>query len=56
MTSGERDFRQAVELAKPWQAHSTTLLVVSDGDTIPDSGAPELPRSIHRALIADWLS
>jgi len=44
--------RQAAELAKPWQPDSTTLLVVSDGDTIPDSGAPELPRSIHRALIA----
>ncbi len=43
--------RQAAELAKPWQADSTTLVVVTDGDTIPDSGMPELPRSIHRTLI-----
>jgi Ca-activated chloride channel family protein len=43
--------RQAGELAKPWQPDSTTLVVVSDGDTIPDSGMPELPRSIHRTLI-----
>lgn len=43
--------RQAAELAKPWQPASTTIVVVSDGDTIPDSGTPELPRSIHRALV-----
>jgi Ca-activated chloride channel family protein len=43
--------RQAAELAKPWQPDSTTLVVVSDGDTIPDSGMPELPRSIYRTLI-----
>jgi Ca-activated chloride channel family protein len=28
--------RQAAELAKPWQPDSTTLVVVSDGDTIPE--------------------
>jgi Ca-activated chloride channel family protein len=43
--------RQAAEIARPWQPHSTTLVVVSDGDTIPDTGMPELPRSIHRTLI-----
>jgi len=43
--------RQAAELAKPWQPDSTTLVVVSDGDTIPDTGMPNLPRSIYRTLI-----
>jgi Ca-activated chloride channel homolog len=43
--------RQAAELARPWQPESTTIVVVSDGDTIPDSGTPELPRSVHRTLI-----
>lgn len=43
--------RQAAELAKPWQPESATLVVVSDGDTIPDTGTPELPRSIHRTLV-----
>lgn len=43
--------RQSAELAKPWQPESATLVVLSDGDTIPDSGTPELPRSIHRTLV-----
>src|SRR6185369_8698657 len=29
----------------------TTLVVVSDGDTVPDSGMPEMPRSIQRSII-----
>jgi len=43
--------RESAELAKPWQPGSTTLVVVSDGDTIPDTGMPQLPRSIERTLI-----
>jgi Ca-activated chloride channel family protein len=43
--------RQAAEIAKPWQPQSTTLVIVSDGDSIPDSGMPDLPRSIHRTLV-----
>jgi len=43
--------RAAADLAKPWQPDSTTLVVLSDGDTIPDSGLPELPRSISRVLV-----
>lgn len=43
--------RQAAELARPWQPESTTVVVASDGDTISDSGTPELPRSVHRTLI-----
>jgi Ca-activated chloride channel family protein len=43
--------REAAQLAKPWPPGSTTLVIVSDGDTIPDSGMPELPRSIQRTLV-----
>jgi len=43
--------RQSAELAKNWQPGSTTLVIVSDGDTIPDSGMPQLPRSIGQTLV-----
>lgn len=43
--------RHSAELAKNWKPDSTTLVVVSDGDTIPDSGMPVLPRAIHQTLI-----
>src|SRR6266516_3454675 len=43
--------RESAELAKPWQPGSAPLVVVSDGDTILDSGMPELPRSIQRTLV-----
>jgi Ca-activated chloride channel family protein len=43
--------RESAELAKRWQPDSTTLVIVSDGDTIPDSGTPEIPRSIQRTLV-----
>lgn len=50
-TSILEGIREAVALAKPWQPDSTTLLVVSDGDTVPNTGLPELPRSISQVLI-----
>jgi Ca-activated chloride channel family protein len=43
--------RQSAELAKTWAPKSTTLVVVSDGDTIPDSGMPQMPGSIRRTLV-----
>lgn len=43
--------RESVALAQPWQPGSTTLLVVSDGDAVPDTGLPEMPRSIGQVLI-----
>lgn len=43
--------RQSVALAKPWQPDSTTLVIASDGDTIPDTGMPGLPKSIARTLV-----
>src|SRR5262245_41929245 len=43
--------RETANLAKPWQPASTTLMVVSDGDTVPDTGMPELPRSIAQVVV-----
>jgi Ca-activated chloride channel family protein len=43
--------REATNTAKPWREKSTTLIVVSDGDTVPDAGMPELPRSIVKTLV-----
>jgi len=43
--------REAANLARPWQPRSTTLMIVSDGDTVPDSGMPELPASIAQVVV-----
>lgn len=42
---------EAVRIAKPWPRNSTTLVVASDGDTIPPTGMPKLPPSIGGALV-----
>jgi len=44
--------REAVALAQGWAPQSTTLVLVSDGDTIPDSGMPKLPRAVRRVVVA----
>ncbi|HAM70789.1 MAG TPA: hypothetical protein DCM86_04010, partial [Verrucomicrobiales bacterium] len=38
--------REAALQARAWKEASTTLLVVTDGDTVPDTGIPALPRSV----------
>ncbi|MFK7911352.1 MAG: VWA domain-containing protein [Akkermansiaceae bacterium] len=42
---------EAAKIAKPWPANSTTLLLVSDGDTVPSSGMPKMPKSIGGVLV-----
>jgi Ca-activated chloride channel family protein len=42
---------EAARIAHPWRPRSTTLVVVSDGDTIPPTGMPKLPASIEHVLI-----
>jgi len=44
-------FNVSAELAEQWPEDSTTLLVVTDGDTIPDEGMPEMPDSIAKVLV-----
>jgi len=42
---------EAVRLARPWNPRSTTLVLVSDGDTVPATGMPKLPASIASTLV-----
>jgi len=43
--------REAARIAEKWPPGSATLIVVSDGDTLPDAGAPAMPRSIVDTLV-----
>jgi Ca-activated chloride channel family protein len=43
--------KAAAELARPWAARSATLIVVSDGDTLPGTGLPVLPASLGSKLV-----
>jgi Ca-activated chloride channel family protein len=42
---------EAVKVARPWRPRSTTLLLVSDGDTVPATGIPKLPASVAHVLV-----
>ena len=42
---------EAVNLAKGWKPGSTTLILASDGDTVPETGMPALPQSIAQVLV-----
>ena len=43
--------KESVALARSWQPDSTTLLIVSDGDTLPDTGLQALPPAISQVLV-----
>ena len=53
--SGETDLfsglNEARELSKPWNPRSTTLLLISDGDTVPGVGMPKMPVSIANTVV-----
>jgi Ca-activated chloride channel family protein len=42
---------EAAKIARPWRPRSTTVLVISDGDTIPATGTPKLPDSVAHVLV-----
>lgn len=42
---------EAARIAKPWRAGSALLVILSDGDTVPASGMPELPPSIGGSMV-----
>ena len=42
---------EAARIAKPWRSKSAMLVIVSDGDTVPATGMPELPPSIGGTLV-----
>lgn len=43
--------REAARMAQPWNPRSTTLVLLSDGDTVAPTGMPTLPASIDRMLV-----
>jgi Ca-activated chloride channel family protein len=42
---------EAARMAKPWRPGTATLVVVSDGDTVPATGMPKLPVSVAHVVI-----
>ena len=42
---------EAARIAKPWNPRSTTLILVSDGDTVPAQGMPKMPASIADVVV-----
>lgn len=53
--SGKTDLfsglKQAGDLCKPWRPGSATMLLISDGDTIPATGMPKMPHSVRDVVI-----
>ena len=43
--------REAAEIAKPWNPGSTTVILLSDGDTVPPQGMPSMPASVASVLV-----
>jgi Ca-activated chloride channel family protein len=41
----------AVDVARGWRPRSTTVVLVSDGDTVPSTGMPRMPPSVADVLV-----
>jgi Ca-activated chloride channel family protein len=42
---------EAARVAQPWNPRSTTLVLISDGDSVPATGMPKMPASISSVLV-----
>jgi Ca-activated chloride channel family protein len=42
---------EAARIARPWRPKSTTLLMITDGDTVPLTGMPKMPASVSHSLV-----
>lgn len=42
---------EAAKMAKPWNPRSTTVVVLSDGDTVPANGIPRMPDSVKSVIV-----
>ncbi len=53
--AGETDLfaglEQAAKMAQPWEPRSTTVVLISDGDTVPATGMPKMPVSVANVMI-----
>jgi Ca-activated chloride channel family protein len=45
---------EAAKLAKPWNPRSTTIVLISDGDTVPATGMPVMPASVRGVIVAGF--
>jgi Ca-activated chloride channel family protein len=43
--------KEAARIARPWRPKTTTLVIVSDGDSVPPTGLPQLPDSIAHVVV-----
>lgn len=43
--------QEAARVAAPWESGSTTLIVLTDGDTVPATGMPRMPASVRSVLV-----
>jgi len=41
----------AAELSENWRRESTTIVLLSDGDTVPAKGMPKMPKSVKTILV-----
>jgi Ca-activated chloride channel family protein len=42
---------EAARIARPWNPGSTTVILLSDGDTVPATGMPKMPASVRSVLV-----
>lgn len=42
---------EAARIVQPWQPRSTTIILISDGDTVPATGMPKMPASVANVLV-----
>lgn len=42
---------EAAKIAEGWKPKSTTVVLISDGDTVPATGMPKMPRSVSGVLV-----
>lgn len=53
--SGQTDLfsglEEIVKIARPWNPRSTTVLIFTDGDTIPATGMPTMPASVQNVFV-----
>lgn len=42
---------EAAKVAKPWQPGSTTVVMITDGDTVPAQGMPKMPAAVRDVVV-----
>lgn len=42
---------EAARMSRPWRPASTTVIVVSDGDTVPAKGMPKMPAAVRDVVV-----